>query len=65
MKKYLKTMTNLEKFYDWMLKLQNVHMADLQSMDRAFNIIIENDEDIRTKRISYKQSNRQSNGIAV
>ena len=65
MKKYMKTMTNLEKFYDWMLKLQNVHMADLQSMDRAFNIIIENDEDIRTKRISYKQSNRQSNGIAV
>jgi hypothetical protein len=54
MKKYLKTMTNLEKFYDWMLKVQNVHMADMQSMDRAFNIIIENDEDIRTKRISYK-----------
>jgi hypothetical protein len=56
MNKYLKTMTNLEKFYDWMLKLQNVHMADLQSMDRAFNIIIENDEDIRTKRTIHKQS---------
>lgn len=57
MKKYLKTMTNLEKFYDWMLKVRNVHMADMQSMDRAFNIIIENDEDIRTKRTIYKQSN--------
>lgn len=56
MKKYLKTMTNLEKFYDWMLKVQNVHMADMQSMDRAFNIIIENDERIRTKRTIYKQS---------
>ena len=57
MKKYLKTMTNLEKFYDLMLKVQNVHMANLQSMDRAFNIIIENDERIRTKRTIYKQSN--------
>jgi hypothetical protein len=57
MNKYLKTMTNLEKFYDWMLKVQNVHMANLQSMDRAFNIIIENDERIRTKRTIYKQSN--------
>lgn len=54
MKKYMKTTTNLEKFYEWMLKVRNVHMADMQSMDRAFNIIIENDEDIRTKRISYK-----------
>ena len=51
-------MTNLEKFYDWMLKVKNVHMMDLQGMDRAFNIIIENDEDIRTKRISNKQSSR-------
>ena len=57
MNKYLKTMTILEKFYDWMLKVQNVHMANLQSMDRAFNIIIENDERIRTKRTIYKQSN--------
>lgn len=40
-----------------MLKVRNVHMANLQSMDRAFNIIIENDERIRAKRTIYKQSN--------
>jgi hypothetical protein len=49
-------MTNLEKFYEWMLKINNIHMMDLQGMDRAFNIIIDNDEDIRTKRICDKQS---------
>lgn len=58
-------MTNLEKFYEWMLKINNIHMMDLQGMDRAFNIIIDNDEDIRTKRIGDKQSSSQSNGVGV
>ena len=49
-------MTNIEEFYEWMLKVRNIHLADFQSMDRAFNIIIENDEELRTKRSCVKQS---------
>jgi len=35
-------MTNTEKFYQWMLKIKNIHIHDNARMVRAFHIVANN-----------------------
>lgn len=37
-----KTQTEVEKFYGILKRAGNIYLADVDSVDRAFNIIIEN-----------------------
>jgi len=32
-------MSEVEKFYEWMLKMGNIHLADNEKMSKAFNKI--------------------------
>lgn len=36
-------MENLERFYEWMLKMNNIHLADNQRMARAYETIAKSD----------------------
>ena len=35
-------MTEVEKFYEWMLKIQSIHLADNEQMYKAFETISKN-----------------------
>ena len=35
-------MTEVEKFYEWMLKMGNIHLADNIQMSKAFEKVAEN-----------------------
>ncbi len=37
-------MTEVEKFYEWMLKMGNVHLADNERMYEAFETISKNNK---------------------
>jgi hypothetical protein len=37
-------MENLERFYEWMLKMGNVHLANNEKMARAYEAIAESDK---------------------
>lgn len=37
-----KTQTEVEKFYGILKRAGNIYLADIDSVDRAFNIIVEN-----------------------
>lgn len=34
--------TEVQKFYDWMAKMGNIHLADNLRMSKAFDSVIEN-----------------------
>ena len=36
-------MENLNRFYDWMLKMGNVHLADNEQMSKAYEAVIASD----------------------
>lgn len=38
----IKKETNVERFYAWMLKMNNVHLADNARMEKAYNIVANN-----------------------
>jgi len=35
-------MENVNKFYEWMLKIGNIHLADNEEMVKAFSKVINN-----------------------
>lgn len=37
-------MENLERFYEWMLKIGNVHLANNEKMAKAYEAIVESDK---------------------
>lgn len=39
-----KTQTEEGKFYEWLQKMGNIYLADIERMDRAFNIVTSNAE---------------------
>ena len=39
-------MENLERFYEWMSKMNNIHLADNEKMAKAYEVIIENDKKV-------------------
>jgi hypothetical protein len=46
----LKTQTEIENFHEWLVKVGNRHLSNLQAMDRAYNIIRENVQQLHTSR---------------
>jgi hypothetical protein len=40
-------MENLEKFYEWMLKMNNIHLADNAKMAKAYEAIVESDNQVK------------------
>lgn len=35
-------MEDVTKFYEWLLKIKSIHLADNQGMDKAYRIVYEN-----------------------
>lgn len=35
-------MDNVERFYEWLLKIKNIHMADNERMSKAYAIVYNN-----------------------
>ena len=44
-------MENQERFYEWMLKVGSIHLADNVRMSRAYESIAENDAKINEKKV--------------
>ena len=44
-------MENQERFYNWMLAMGNIHLADNIRMSRAFESIAESDAKINEKKV--------------
>jgi hypothetical protein len=44
-------MENQLKFYEWMLKVKSIHLADNLQMSKAFEAIAENDSKIVVKKV--------------
>jgi hypothetical protein len=40
-------MENLDRFYDWMLRMGNVHLADNEQMSKAYEAIVESDKQVK------------------
>jgi len=40
-------MEDVNKFYDWLLKVGSVHLADNNRMDKAYQIVYNNSIDLR------------------
>lgn len=40
-------MENLERFYEWMLKMNNIHLADNTKMAKAYEAIVESDNQVK------------------
>lgn len=41
-------MENLERFYEWMLKMGNVHLANNEKMSKAYEVIIASDAQVKS-----------------
>ena len=44
-------MENQMKFYEWMLKIKSIHLADNLQMSKAFEAIEENNSKIVVKKV--------------
>jgi hypothetical protein len=42
-------MEQAEKFYQWMLKMKNIHLSNHESMARAYGIVIQNSNELNKK----------------
>ena len=40
-------MENLERFYEWMLKMGNVYLADNEKMAKAYEAIVKSDNQVK------------------
>lgn len=36
------------KFYEWMLKIKNIHLSDNERMSKAYGIVIANSNKLKT-----------------
>ena len=37
-------MENLERFYEWMLKIKSIHLADNEKMAKAYDVVMESNK---------------------
>jgi hypothetical protein len=44
-------MENQERFYEWLVSLGSIYIADSEGMARAYSVIAENDEKIVVKEV--------------
>ena len=47
----IRVMENQLRFYEWMLKVKSIHLADNLQMSKAFEAIAENDSKIIVKKV--------------
>jgi len=45
-------MENQERFYEWMLKMGNIHIASNEKMNKAYEAIAESDVKINDKKVA-------------
>ena len=45
-------MENQERFYEWMLKMGNIHIASNEKMNKAYEAIAESDAKINEKKVA-------------
>ena len=43
-------MKEVENFYEWLLKIKNIHLADNDKMIKAFEIVYQHQKKIKTKK---------------
>jgi len=43
-------MEDVTKFYEWLVKMKSVHLADNQRMNRAYRIVYENNQELKTEK---------------
>ena len=43
-------MEEATKFYEWLLKMGNIHLADNQGMTKAYRIIYKNNKQLKTQK---------------
>lgn len=41
-------MKEVENFYEWLLKIKNIHLADNDKMSKAFEIVYQNQKEFKT-----------------
>jgi hypothetical protein len=41
-------MEDVTKFYEWLLKMGNIHLADDQRMSKAYRIVYENNKQFKS-----------------
>jgi len=61
-------MENLNRFYDWMLAMGNIHLADNEKMAKAYEIVAESDKEIASPtriRMSSPRSARILNELVI
>ena len=61
-------MENLNRFYDWMLAMNNIHLADNEKMAEAFTRVAESDKEIASPtriRMSSPRSTRILNELVI
>ena len=42
-------MEEANRFYEWLLKIKNIHVSNSESMAKAFGIVIANSNDLKNK----------------
>jgi hypothetical protein len=44
-------MNEVERFYEWLLKIKSIHLADNEQMSKAYTIVYQNSiNDLKTKK---------------
>jgi len=41
-------MEEAQRFYEWLLKMKNIHLADNERMAKAYGIVIQNSNKLKT-----------------
>jgi len=61
-------MENLNRFYDWMLAMGNIHLADNEKMAKAYEIVAESNKEMASPtriRMSSPRSARILNELVI
>ena len=61
-------MENLNRFYDWMLAMGNIHLADNEKMAKAYEIVAESDKEMASPtriRMSSPRSTHTLNELVI
>lgn len=50
----IKIMTEVEKFYEWMLQMNSIHLADNYKMTKAYEIVYDNSIELKKPKKNKK-----------
>lgn len=43
-------MEDVTKFYEWLFKMKSIHLADSQRMSKAYEIVYENNQELKKEK---------------